>query len=85
MTYEKLKTLSPEDFKRQCGVRLTTFTAMLEVLKQRESNKKKSGRPSKLSLEDQLLLTLMYWREYRSLFHIANSYGVHESTAQRKG
>lgn len=56
---------------------------MLEVLKAREGHKRKPGRPSKLSLEDQLLLTLSYWREYRTLFHIATSYGVHESTAQR--
>ena len=41
------------------------------------------GRPSKLSLENQLLLTLMYWREYRTQFHIAKSYGIHEANANR--
>jgi hypothetical protein len=41
------------------------------------------GRPQKLSLEDQLLLTLSYWREYRTQFHIAASYGIHESSANR--
>lgn len=83
MTYEKVKDLTPEAFKRFCGVKPETFTAMLEVLKKREGQKKKAGRPSILTLEDQLLLTLSYWREYRTLFHIATSYGVHESTAQR--
>jgi hypothetical protein len=34
-------------------------------------------------LADQLLLTLSYWREYRTLFHLGVTYGVHESTAQR--
>ncbi|WP_199294790.1 MULTISPECIES: transposase family protein [Cyanophyceae] len=29
------------------------------------------------------MLTLEYWREYRTLFHIAKNWGVHESTAQR--
>jgi hypothetical protein len=29
------------------------------------------------------LLTLQYWREYRTLFHLAQDRGVHESTAQR--
>jgi len=38
---------------------------------------------SKLSLADQLLLTLSYWREYRTQFHVALSYGVHETTATR--
>ncbi len=83
MSYQKLKDLSPEAFHRFSGVKLETFGAMLEVLKAREGHKRRPGRPSKLSLEDQLLLTLSYWREYRTLFHIATSYGVHESTAQR--
>jgi len=41
------------------------------------------GSYSKLSIPDQILLTLQYWREYRTLFHIAQDWGVHESTAQR--
>ncbi len=28
-------------------------------------------------------MTLMYWREYRTQFHIAQSYGVHEANANR--
>ena len=60
-----------------------TFEAMLEVLEQGEAEKRKPGRPSKLALPDQLLLTLSYWREYRTLFHIGADYGVHESNAQR--
>jgi hypothetical protein len=32
---------------------------------------------------EQLLLTLTYWREYRTQFHVALSYGVHETTATR--
>jgi hypothetical protein len=30
-----------------------------------------------------LLLTLIYWREYRTEFHIAQSYGVSEATVCR--
>ena len=41
------------------------------------------GRPPKLSIEDQILLCLSYWREYRTLFHVATSYGVSEPTASR--
>jgi DNA-binding FadR family transcriptional regulator len=83
MTYTKLKELLPEQFRRYSGVKPETFEAMLEVLEQVEGRKKKTGRPSKLSLEEQLLLTLTYWREYRTQFHIALSYGVHETTATR--
>ena len=28
-------------------------------------------------------MTLQYWREYRTLFHVENDFGVHESTVQR--
>lgn len=56
---------------------------MLAVLKASEQQKKRPGRPSKLSSADQLLLTLMYWREYRTPFHIAQNYGIHEANANR--
>ena len=83
MTYEKLKALPAEAFKRYSGVKPKTFAAMLELLQETERNKKKPGRSSKLSLEEQLMLTLSYWREYRTQFHIAASYGIYESTANR--
>ena len=41
------------------------------------------GGQNKLSAEDQLLVTLEYWREYRSQFHIAASWGLHETTVGR--
>ncbi len=80
MRYDHLQDLAAPDFKRLTGVRPETFTAMLAVL-QREA--RSMGRPTKLSLADQLLLTLMYWREYRTQFHIAQAYGVSEATVCR--
>ncbi len=44
---------------------------------------KQSGRPSKLSIEDQVLMTLEYWREYRTHFHIGVSWGLNESNVFR--
>jgi len=41
------------------------------------------GRTPKLTRADQLLMTLMYWREYRTEFHIGLTYGVSESTVCR--
>ncbi|BAU44954.1 transposase family protein [Leptolyngbya sp. O-77] len=41
------------------------------------------GGQAKLSVEDQLLVALEYWREYRSQFHIAVSWGIHETTVGR--
>lgn len=83
MTYLQVKNLKPEEFKRLCGIYPETFKQMTEVARSRSQAKLKTGRPGKLSLEDQLLMTLQYWREYRTYFHLAQSWGVNESTAYR--
>lgn len=83
MSYEKVKNLKPEEFKRLCGVHPETFSQMVEVVRARSKIKLKTGGPGKLSEEDQLLMTLAYWREYRTYFHIGQYWGVNESTASR--
>lgn len=83
MRYTEVSQLSAPAFKRLVGVSPQLFDELLQVLEEAESHKRKSGRPSPLSLADQLLLTLSYWREYRTLFHLGVTYGIHESTAQR--
>jgi len=80
MRYETIKDLKDTDFKRLTGVQRETFEKMLAVV---EKSLRDFGRPTKLSRADQLLLTLMYWREYRTEFHIAQSYGLSESTVCR--
>lgn len=69
MRYETIQHLKETDFKRFTGVQRTTFDLMLKVV---EKGLRDFGRPTKLSRADQLLLTLMYWREYRTEFHIAH-------------
>jgi len=83
MTYEQVQDLQPEAFKRLCGIRPETFAEMVTVLEAKARQKRKPGRPSKLNIPNQLLMTLQYWREYRTYFHIAQSWGVDESTAHR--
>jgi len=80
MRYETIKHLKNADFKRLTGVQRETFERMLAVV---EKGLRDFGRPTKLSRADQLLMTLMYWREYRTEFHIAQSYGVSEATVCR--
>ena len=80
MNYESLEHLKDKDFKRLTGVQRETFEQMLAVITRGLPN---FGRPTKLSRADQLLMTLMYWREYRTEFHIAQSYGVSEATVCR--
>jgi Helix-turn-helix of DDE superfamily endonuclease len=82
--YEQHSLLSDNDFRRLTGVHKTTFEPMLAVLSQQISQAKKlPGRPSRLSVADQLLMMLEYNREYRTYFHIAQSYQVSEATAFR--
>jgi hypothetical protein len=83
MKYEQTKHLKPAEFQRFWGVKLETFKHMVEIVGQHSQQKKKAGRPGKISLEDQVLMTLEYWREYRTYFHIGQSWGVTESTACR--
>src|SRR5512141_1258035 len=80
MNYETIEHLKDSDFKRLTGVQRETFDQMLAVI---EEGIRDFGRPPKLSRADQLLMTLMYWREYRTEFHIAQSYGLDESTVSR--
>ena len=80
MKFDNLKQSSDEVFRRITGVKRTTFEGMLTILREALVVKKaKGGRPYKLSLEDILLMTLEYLREYRTYAHIAMSYGLSES------
>src|ERR1043165_572850 len=84
MSYEQVKDLRPADFKRYCGVEPETFRRMVELVSRRlTKGRRQTGRPPKLAVEDQVLLTLEYWREYRTLFHLATSWGLHESNVCR--
>ena len=76
MTYEQVKTLKPTEFKRFWVAYPDTFKDMVTVLKAEKVQQKKTGRPSKLSTEDQLLMALEYWREYRAYFYLGTSWGV---------
>ena len=80
MRYETVQHLKDADFKRLTGVQRETFEKMRKVI---EKGMRDFGRPPKLSRADQLLMTLMYWREYRTEFHIAQSYGISESAVCR--
>ena len=83
MTYRKVKNLKAEDFKRLTGVHFDTFNQMVEIVKKVDCSRKITGRPSKLGVEDQVLMTLEYLREYRTYFHLGATWGINESTAYR--
>ena len=82
--YERIKNLNVEEFRRLTGVKPTTFQEMVEILKEAQKKKKsKGGKPNILSIEDLLLMSLEYLREYRTYFHLGQSYGISESACYR--
>lgn len=80
--YENLCKSRESVFRRITGVKRETFGKMVNILElEYHKRMKKGGRPRNLSIEDMLLATLEYLREYRTYLHIGNSYGISESAA----
>lgn len=81
MKFDMIKDLDDERFRRLTGVKRTTFEKMKLILEQSNKVKKvKGGRHNKLSIENMLLMSFEYIREYRTYFHVSQSYGLSEST-----
>ena len=84
MRYDQPEDRKAEDFQRLTGVKPQVFAQMLEAVR---GQIRVFGRPCKLPLSDQLLLTLMVWREHRSehrsMASIAVACEVSEPTVQR--
>lgn len=83
MKYSQVKKLSSTKFKRLTGVKRGTFSVMVRVVKTEEKKKKKVGRPAKLRIEDQILITLQYLREYRAYYQIGIDWKLSESAICR--
>lgn len=84
MKFTKIRDLRDAEFRRLTGVKRKTFDKMVEILNIAEVKRKaKGGKPNNLLIEDRLLMTLEYLREYRTYFHISQSYGISESACFR--
>jgi hypothetical protein len=83
VTDNEVKSLKPIAFKRFCGVNPHTFAAMVKALRAREAQKNKPGRTADPSLEEQRLLALQCWHQYRTYFHLSISWDVSESRVSR--
>jgi hypothetical protein len=82
MYSKELFDKSEVQFKRLTGVKKQTFKIMLKILEvQHAVDHEHGGKPLKVSLENRLLMALEYWREYRTYYHIGNTYGYSESQA----
>lgn len=89
MKWKEIKEYRPTVFKRLTGVSKETFMVMST-----EANRlappsihkiqgAKRGPKPKLSIEDKLLMMLMYYREYRTFLHISSDYGISETQCWR--
>ena len=77
MKYENIKNHKEVSFKQVTGVTPSAFYAMLEVVRTAYAEAhRRRGRHRKLSCEDMLLMTLEYYKEYRSFECIGASYGL---------
>jgi hypothetical protein len=82
--YDTIKALPSDRIRRLTGVSKSVFQIMVSVIQVAEHQRmKKGGKPSYLKPEDKLLMTLEYLREYRTYFHLGQSYGLSESACYR--
>ncbi|MBC6480445.1 MAG: hypothetical protein GDA56_24395 [Hormoscilla sp. GM7CHS1pb] len=58
MNEEQANKLKPFEFQRLFGVLPETYRKMVDIVKRSQQQKKKSGRLAKLSISEQVLLTL---------------------------
>lgn len=89
MKWKNVKQLKSEQFKRLVGVTRNTFDTMVSEYKRllpASTHKipgKKRGPKATLRKEDELLMMLMYYREYRTFYHIAGDYAMSETQCWR--
>ena len=88
--FKDYKEKSCTDFQRLTGVNKGTFQILYSKYSAgvsaylSEKPKRKCGVQAKLSLENQLLLCLLYLREYHTLLELGTQFGISESYAQKR-
>jgi hypothetical protein len=80
----------PAEFTRLVGVNYGAFQIILEKLNlqiarfKAEKPIRRRGRKSSLSIEDQLLLTLIYLRQYHTFLQLGEMFSISESYANKR-
>lgn len=87
---EKYKQKPSTVFTRLVGVNYGTFTIILEKIETEnqkylaEHAKRKCGIKTSLPLAEQLLLSLLYMRNYETFLKLGHEFGISESYAQKR-
>ena len=89
MRWRNIRHLQSDAFKRLVGVSPNTFEKMVAQAQQSAKlsghkilGKKRGPKPF-LSKRDEVLMLLMYYREYRTFFHIGATYRISEAQCWR--
>jgi hypothetical protein len=88
--FEKYKLKRPAEFTRLVGVNFGTFQIILEKLENEITRYKQQkpmrtrGLKSSLIIADQLLLTLIYLRQYHTFLQLGEMFSISESYAQKR-
>ena len=88
--FEKYKLKRPAEFTRLVGVNFGTFQIILEKLEAEITRYKQQkpirqrGLKSSLTIADQLLLTLIYLRQYHTFLELGEMFAISESYAQKR-
>ena len=84
MKYNKVKKFKDSKFKRLIGIPRELFEILVEILRVAlELKHKNGGRTPNLEVEDILLMTLTYYRDYPTFLSLGFQYDLDESNAYR--
>lgn len=81
--------LKSNQYLRQVGITKEQFSILLSRLEEvianhlKENSLRRRGLKSKLSIEDQLLLTLTYLRQYPTFISLGSMFSISESYANK--
>jgi len=84
--FNQLQIASPDEFKRLTGISKEDFEILyrkvadyIQLQKAIKPLRKRGVKPSKLLLEDCIILTLYYLRHYPTFANLANVFSISES------
>jgi hypothetical protein len=88
--FEKYKLKRPSEFTRLVGVNFGTFQIILIKLEaeitryKQQKPMRQRGLKGSLTIADQLLLTLLYLRQYHTFLQLGEIFSISESYAQKR-
>ena len=86
MNWEQVSPLQGKKFRRITGVHRAVFEKIVDCVTAAKTKKRKHpkrGNDSALSIENQVLMTLSFWREYRTQEHLSITLNISQSTVSR--